>query len=58
MKLKIYSDLHAEFSRFEPAMHDAELVILAGDVDLKSRGVRWPNETFHTGFAPDLIIDF
>ena len=38
-------------------MHDAELVILAGDIDLESHGVRWANETFHTGFAPDLIID-
>ena len=57
MKLKIYYDLHAECSRFEPAMHDADVVILAGDIDLKSRGVRWANKTFHTGFSPDLIID-
>lgn len=40
MKLKIDSDLHAEFSRFEPALHDADVVILAGYIDLKSRGVR------------------
>lgn len=40
MKLKIYSDLHAKFSRFEPTMNDADVVILAGYIDLKSRGVR------------------
>lgn len=46
MKLKIYSDLHNEFARFNPPPSDADVVILAGDIDLKSRGVRWANETF------------
>ena len=46
MKLQIYSDLHNEFSRFEPTKSDADVVILAGDIDLKSRGVKWANETF------------
>jgi len=46
MKLQIYSDLHNEFSRFEPATNYADVVILAGDIDLKSRGVKWANEVF------------
>jgi len=46
MKLQIYSDLHNELSRFEPATSDADVVILAGDIDLKSRGVKWANEVF------------
>lgn len=46
MKLQIYSDLHTEFSRFDPAPRDADVLILAGDIDLKSRGVKWANETF------------
>jgi predicted phosphodiesterase len=46
MKLQIYSDLHNEFSRFEPIKSDADVVILAGDIDLKSRGVKWANEVF------------
>ncbi|POA17310.1 hypothetical protein C1886_22515 [Pseudomonas sp. FW300-N1A1] len=46
MKIKIYSDLHLEFARFEPAPTDADLVILAGDIDIKSRGVKWANEVF------------
>jgi predicted phosphodiesterase len=46
MKLQIYSDLHNEFSRFEPTTSDADVVILPGDIDLKSRGVKWANEVF------------
>ncbi|NAT02610.1 serine/threonine protein phosphatase, partial [Pseudomonas syringae pv. actinidiae] len=35
MKLRIYSDLHNEFQRFDPPSldPDVDLVILAGDVD-------------------------
>lgn len=46
MKLQIYSDLHNEFSPFEAAPIDADVVILAGDIDLNSRGVKWANEVF------------
>lgn len=48
MKLQIYSDLHLEFARFEPASTEANVVILAGDIDIKTRGVKWANETFQT----------
>jgi len=46
MKIQIYSDLHNEFSMFAPIAGDAELVILAGDIDHSARGVKWANETF------------
>lgn len=46
MKLQIYSDLHLEFARFDPTLSDADVVILAGDIDIKSRGVKWANEVF------------
>ena len=46
MKLQIYSDLHREFARFDPTSSDADVVILAGDIDRKSRGVKWANEIF------------
>ena len=48
MRIRIYSDLHAEFHRFDPPTLDAgvELVILAGDINKKARGVQWANETF------------
>jgi predicted phosphodiesterase len=47
MKIQIYSDLHIEFQSFEPPRTGADLVILAGDIHTKSRGVRWANEAFH-----------
>lgn len=48
MKLRIYSDLHLEFARYDPLALDpsVDVVILAGDIDKKSRGVKWANETF------------
>ncbi|MBB3272780.1 putative phosphodiesterase [Pseudomonas sp. OG7] len=46
MKLLIYSDLHTEFAPFEPPAHDADVVILAGDISTRVRGVKWANETF------------
>jgi len=46
MKLRIYSDLHNEFAPFEPVASEADVVILAGDIDIKSRGVNWANEVF------------
>lgn len=48
MKLQIYSDLHLEFARFEPTSTEANVVILAGDIDIKTRGVKWANEKFQT----------
>lgn len=48
MRIRIYSDLHAEIHRFDPPPLDAgvDLVILAGDINKKARGVHWANETF------------
>lgn len=46
MRIQVFSDLHLEFSNFEPAKGNADLVILAGDIATKTRGVRWANEAF------------
>lgn len=46
MKIQIFSDLHLGFAQFEPASSGADVVILAGDIDIKSRGVVWANEVF------------
>lgn len=46
MKIQIYSDLHNEFSQFEAPSSDPDIVIFAGDIDKKSRGVHWANERF------------
>lgn len=48
MKILIYSDLHNEFDRFVPPPANVDLVVLAGDIDLLARGVKWANDTFET----------
>jgi predicted phosphodiesterase len=46
MKVHVLSDLHLEFSEFVPPTTNADLVILAGDIDTKCRGVEWANQAF------------
>ncbi|MGF6127901.1 putative phosphodiesterase [Pseudomonas frederiksbergensis] len=46
MKVRIYSDLHLEFASFDPSPADADIVILAGDIHTKARGVEWANDVF------------
>ncbi|OUM22660.1 serine/threonine protein phosphatase [Pseudomonas putida] len=46
MKILVYSDLHTEFEDFTPPATDADVVILAGDIGVKARGVQWANEAF------------
>lgn len=46
MKILIYSDLHNEFDRFQPPLAKVDLVVLAGDIDLQTRGVLWANDCF------------
>lgn len=46
MKIQIYSDLHTDFCPFEAPYTGADVVILAGDINSKSRGVIWAGEHF------------
>ncbi|WP_323828495.1 metallophosphoesterase [Pseudomonas sichuanensis] len=46
MRALIYSDLHLEFKEFQPPQVDVDLVVLAGDINLLSRGVTWANQVF------------
>lgn len=47
MRVRIYSDLHREFEAWEaPECSGVDLVILAGDIDKKGRGVKWANKAF------------
>lgn len=40
MRIRAYSDLHLEFGPFEPpASAGIDVVILAGDIDVKTRGI-------------------
>ena len=41
MKLHILSDLHLEFDPFPMPSTDADIVVLAGDIDLGTGGLAW-----------------
>lgn len=45
-KLHIMSDIHLEFSTFEPPATDADIIILAGDIGKGDKGIYWARETF------------
>src|ERR1700691_3069482 len=50
MKLAIYSDLHNEFEPFEldPSMlSTVDLIVLAGDIGTRHRGVEWTKTWAH-----------
>jgi len=46
MKLYILSDIHIDFSAFNPPNLDADVVILAGDIHIKQHGLEWAIEAF------------
>lgn len=46
MKLHILSDLHNEFDEYQPANVEADVVILAGDIDVKGRAIDWAKQQF------------
>lgn len=46
MRIHILSDIHTEFSAFTPSVLDADLVILAGDIGLRERGIKWAKVAF------------
>ncbi|VVC82478.1 metallophosphoesterase [Sideroxydans sp. CL21] len=46
MKLQIMSDLHLEFSTFEPIKTDADIVVLAGDIGKVANGLIWARGAF------------
>ena len=46
MKLHIMSDVHLEFSTFEPPATDADVVVLAGDIGIGAKGVYWARSVF------------
>lgn len=46
MKLHILSDLHLEIAPWTPPQTDADVVVLAGDIHTKGRGVAWALEHF------------
>lgn len=45
MRIQIISDLHQEFGRTELCFDNADVVVLAGDVNLGTKGVEWIKQT-------------
>ena len=41
MKIQIISDLHQEFGMSELSFDQADVVVLAGDVNLGTKGIEW-----------------
>lgn len=46
MKLHVLSDLHTEFSDFDPPVTDADVVVLAGDIGVGTSGIEWATWRF------------
>jgi Icc-related predicted phosphoesterase len=44
MKLHILSDLHIEFGNFEMPVTNADVVVLAGDIHVGTKGIEWATE--------------
>lgn len=44
MRLYVFSDLHLEREGFTPPPVDADVVVLAGDISVGTRGVQWARE--------------
>ena len=46
MKIHLLSDLHTEFAPFQPPATDADVIVLAGDVGVGTRGLPAIREWF------------
>lgn len=46
MRIHPISDLHNEFRQFQPEVADADVVILAGDIDIGTQGIDWARQVF------------
>jgi len=53
MRIRVLSDLHLEAAPFDPPPADADLVVLAGDIDNGAAGIEWAKARFD---APVLYI--
>ena len=56
MKLYVLSDLHNEFDRFVPPEVNADVVVLAGDIDMHTKGVEWAIETWKNSKVTILYV--
>jgi predicted phosphodiesterase len=45
MKIQIISDLHQEFGSMDLSFEGADVVVLAGDINLGTKGIEWIKST-------------
>jgi predicted phosphodiesterase len=46
MKIRLFSDLHLEVEPFVPSRADADVVVLAGDIDNGTKAIEWAQRAF------------
>ena len=46
MRIHILSDLHLEFAPFQTAQVDSDVVVLAGDIHVGAKGIKWARKQF------------
>jgi Icc-related predicted phosphoesterase len=59
MKILVYSDLHNEFEPFAPVLETlrtVDLIVLAGDIDVKRRGVEWASSWAELSVQTPIIM--
>lgn len=58
MKIRVLSDIHLEFASWYPPEVEADVTVLAGDIQTKGRGIEWAKIFFpETPVIPDLSED-
>jgi predicted phosphodiesterase len=56
MRILVLSDLHNEFVPFPAPKVDVDAVVLAGDIDLHTRGIEWAIETWAANGTPVIYV--
>lgn len=46
MRILVLSDLHNEFTVFEPAKAEVDVIVLAGDIDTGDKGILWARQNW------------
>jgi Icc-related predicted phosphoesterase len=46
MRIRLFSDLHLEMAEFEPPATACDVVVLAGDIHTRGRGLEWATDRF------------
>lgn len=56
MRIHVLSDLHLEFDAWQPPHVSADVVVLAGDIHLHTRGIEWASDVFIARGQPVIYV--